>query len=143
MYGIIFGYIPTASDGGKDPMEYFIINNQHKMYIGNRTWYTYYVELTKLYIGNASQNTLKVVKIGQLLYYFINNIYSYCSEMETKDNGNKFGFMVPPKGVVYIDNLFISVKSSSKMPSIEKNASKTIDFRVVAAEPINQLKKQN
>ena len=119
-YGLIFGYIPPNSDGINDPIEYFTINNNKKMYMGNRTWYTFYTELSENSVIKGGKNILKVVKIGKMLYYFINNVYCYCSEMETKQSGNHFGFMVPSKGTVWIDNFKISVKGVKNVSSMNQ-----------------------
>ncbi len=129
-YGLVFGYVPTSSDGINDPIEYFTINNNKKMYMGNRTWYTFYTELSEPSILAAGKNILKVVKIGQMLYYFINNVYCYCSEIETKQSGNHFGFMVPSKGAVWLDNFTISVKGARNVSSKYK-IKQAIQFEMI------------
>jgi hypothetical protein len=112
-YGIIFGYVPTGSDGINDPIEYFTINNNQKMYMGNRTWYSFFTQLNENSIIVGGKNHLKVLKIGQMLYYFINNVYCYCSEITTTQSGTQFGFMVPANGTVWIDNFSISQKKAT------------------------------
>jgi hypothetical protein len=109
-YGLIFGYVPPLSNGVKDPVEYFTVNNNRKMYMGNRSWYSFFTELPQSAIIAHGKNKLKIVKIGRILYYFINNIYTYKSEIEVNESGNNFGFMVPPNGTVYIDNFNIAQK---------------------------------
>ena len=119
-YGLLFGYVPVGSDGINDPIEYFTINNNQKMYMGNRTWYSFYTELAETSIVYAGKNKLKVVKAGTMLYYFINNIYCYCSEMETTQSGYNYGFMVPSNGTVWVDNFTISRKKGSFVKGIDK-----------------------
>lgn len=128
-YGMIFGHVPDESTGVNDPVEYFTINNNKNMQMGNRTWYSFFTEINQSSILSAGKNKLKVVKIGKILYYFINNVYTYCSEMEVTENGNRFGFMVPSKGTVYIDNLDISqnIKSSSVAKIIQ---NQTVEFEI-------------
>ena len=114
-YGLIFGPVPAGSDGTKDPVEFFSINNNRNMYMGNRSWYSFFTELTESSIVPAGNNKLKVFNIGQTLYYFINNVYCYSSEMVATGSINEFGFMVPPQGIVWLDNLQISKKGSAKV----------------------------
>ena len=83
--------------------------------MGNRSWYSFFTELTESSIVPARNNKLKVFNIGQTLYYFINNVYCYSSEMVATGSLNEFGFMVPPQGVVWLDNLQISKKGSAKV----------------------------
>lgn len=115
-YGIIFG-IPAGSNGNNAPIEYFNINNNKKMYMGNRTYYSFFTELDETKILPAGKNKLKVFKIGSMIYYFINNTYTYCSEIVTTGPLNIFGFMVPAQGTVLIDNFLISQSKSSNAPA--------------------------
>lgn len=112
-YGIVFGPVPNNSDGLKDPVEYFTINNNQKMFMGNRAWYSYFTEIYEKSINITGINKFKVVKIGTYLYYFVNNSYCYMNEIEAASEINDFGFIVPPMGTVLIDNLKISQKSKS------------------------------
>lgn len=116
-YGIIFGNIPDGSTGNNSPIEYFNINNSKKMFMGNRTCYSFFTELDQSKIVTAGKNKLKVFKIGSMIYYFINNNYVYCSEIVTTAALNKFGFMVPAQGTVLIDNFLISQSKSSNTPA--------------------------
>jgi len=141
-YGILFGYLSTGnSDGSTDPIEYFSIDNKQSMYVGNRSWYSYYTELKKPSIIKNGDNKLKIVKIGDLLYYFINNVYEYCSEMETIESGDSFGFIVPPNGTVLLDNFKISKRNSSGAPSKMKQINQ-IQFGMKEVKAIT-LKKYN
>ncbi|MEI6555738.1 MAG: hypothetical protein WCL70_09130 [Paludibacter sp.] len=110
-YGIVFG--PVAKDGLNEPVEYLTINNNQRMFMGNRAWYSYFTELPEKSIVTTGINKLKMVKIGTYLYYFINNSYCYMNEIEAASDINEFGFIVPPKGTVWIDNFKISQKSKS------------------------------
>jgi len=116
-YGIIFGNIPDGSTGNNSPIEYFNINNSKKMFMGNRTYYSFFTELDETKIIPAGKNNLKVFKIGSMIYYFINNTYTYCSEIVTTGSLNKFGFMVPAQGTVLIDDLLITQSTSSNVPA--------------------------
>lgn len=116
-YGLIFG---SKSDGTFTPtesIEYFSISNEKKMYMGNRTWYSFFTELTESSILSAGKNKLKVMKIGGTLYYFINNIFAYRSEIVDTTDLNLFGFMVPPQGTVWVDNFRISQKAGAGVSS--------------------------
>lgn len=116
-YGIIFGNIPASSNGNNAPIEYFNINNSKKMFMGNRTYYSFFTELDETKIVPAGKNKLKVFKIGSMIYYFINNTYTYCSEIVTTGGLNKFGFMVPAQGTVLIDDFLITQSASSNAPA--------------------------
>lgn len=107
-YGIIFGL-----NNSSENIEYFSINNSQKMYTGNRLWYSYYTELTKSAIKSGESNKLLVLKKGTMLYYFINDVYVYCSEIEITESGKHFGFIVPSNGTVWLDNMSINVSNSS------------------------------
>lgn len=107
-YGIIFGL-----NNSSENIEYFSINNSQKMYTGNRLWYSYYTELTKSAIKSGENNKLFVLKKGTMLYYFINDVYVYCSEIEITESGKYFGFIVPSNGTVWLDNMSINVSNSS------------------------------
>jgi hypothetical protein len=116
-YGIIFGNIPDGSTGNNSPIEYFNINNGKKMFMGNRTYYSFFTELDESRILPTGKNKLKVFKIGSMIYYFINNTYAYCSEIVTTGGLNKFGFMVPAQGTVLIDDFLINQSKSSNAPA--------------------------
>lgn len=107
-YGIIFGL-----NNSSENIEYFSINNSQKMYTGNRLWYSYYTELNKSVIKSGESNKLFVFKKGTMLYYFINDVYVYCSEIEITESGKYFGFIVPSNGTVWLDNMSINVSNSS------------------------------
>ena len=141
-YGLIFGSVPSGSTGTNDPVEYYSINNNQKMYMGNRTWYSYFTELTESSIVSKGNNKLKIVKTGQILYYFINNVYCYSSEIVANNTLNEFGFMVPPMGDVWVDNMTISKKGSSAISSKSK-ANIPVEFNIQRSVPFNLNKIKN
>lgn len=128
-YGIIFGNIPADKNGNNSPIEYFNINNSKKMFMGNRTYYSFFTELDQSKIVPAGKNKLKVFKIGGMIYYFINNSYVYCSEIVTTDGLNKFGFMVPAQGMVLVDNFIIAQPRISGAPTRLKQ-SQPLQFEI-------------
>ena len=111
--------------------------------MGNRSWYSYFTELTESSIVSAGNNKLKVVKIGQVLYYFINNVYCYTSEIVANSNLNEFGFMVPPNGDIWVDNLLISTKGSTSVSSKVKQ-NQPIEFKIQKSSQfdLNKIKNQ-
>ena len=135
-YGLIFGPVVSGSTGTNEPVEYFSINNNQKMYMGNRSWYSFYTELDESSILNAGINKLKVFKIGTLIYYFINNVYCYCSEIEATANLNQFGFMVPPQGTLWLDNFKISKKGSSGI-SAKVKQNQQLEFKLQTVDKFN------
>jgi len=142
-YGLIFGSVGAASSGTNDQIEFFTINNNKNMYTGNRTWYSYFTELTETSVFPNGNNKLKVVKIGQMLYYFINNVYCYSSEIVTDSTLNEFGFLVPSHGVVWVDNLKISKKGSTNITSKSKQNIQ-MEFRIQKSNQfdLNKIKNQ-
>lgn len=142
-YGIIFGPVAAGSTGNSDPVEFFSINNNQNMYMGNRSWYSYFTELTKTSIIPSGNNKLKVFKIGQMMYYFINNVYCYCSEIVANSNLNEFGFMVPSLGTVWIDNFQISDKGVTRVAPLSTKQLQ-FEFRTVSGDKfdLNQVKSQ-
>ena len=106
-YGLVLGINDSTQN-----IEYFSINNNQKMYVGNRIWYSYYTELSKSVIKSGTINKLFVLKKGTMLYYFINDVYVYCSEIEITESGKHFGFIVPSKGTVWLNDMRISVKNT-------------------------------
>lgn len=137
-YGLIFGTRPDSTNLFlPESIEYFTVNNNQKMYMGNRTWYSYFTQLHEPQIIAGGRNTLKVMKINEMIYYFINNTYVYCSEIEANKIGNYFGFMVPVKGTVWLENLSISDKNNTKKSSRIKQ-SQSIDFEFYKVNDINQ-----
>ena len=116
-FGIIFGH---GTGGTTDPTEFFTISNNKKMQMGNRSWYSFYTELTESSIIPGGVNKLKVFKIGTYLYYFINNVYCYMSEIEATDSINEAGLMVPPLSTIWIDNFKISHKGALLAPPVSK-----------------------
>jgi hypothetical protein len=136
-YGVIFGHHVEGSSGSNEQIEYFTINNNRNMYMGNRTWYSFFTELYKPQVLPRGKNTLKVFKIGTMIYYFINNVYSYSSEMETSVSGVYFGFLVPTNGVVLLDNLSISQKAvSGASAKIKQNQQP--EFDAITFKSLNQ-----
>jgi hypothetical protein len=141
-YGLIFGTISTGSTSVTDAIEYFTINNNQKMYMGNRTWYSYYTELTESSVVAGGKNKIKVFKKGSMLYYFINNVFCYQSEIETKTVLSQFGFMVPPNGTVLIDNLIISQNGRSNT-SLKVKQDTQIEFKIQSTDQFNQKNVKN
>jgi len=136
-YGMVFGSHTDGSTTGIEPLEYFSINNNKNMYMGNRTWYSFYTELPESQILAKGANTLKVFKLGTIIYYFINNVYSYCSEMEIAFSGVHFGFLVPPKGVVLIDNFSILQKKTTAA-SVKSKQNQPLEFSTTVIPSVNQ-----
>ena len=129
-YGVLFGPVALNSNGTNDPIEYFTINNSQKMQMGNRSWYSFYTELTESSISLAGFNKLKVFKIGTSLYYFINNVYCYTTEMEANASINEFGFVAPPLSTIWIDNFKISHKGLLAAPALKIKQNQLLEINI-------------
>lgn len=116
-YGLVFG----NKEVGDKAIEYFSVNNNDKMNMGNRGWYSFYTELTIPSIIAMGVNTLKIVRLSNVLYYFINDKYVYSTESELIDSGNHFGFIVPSKSKLWLDDMQISVLKTSNISSQKSN----------------------
>jgi hypothetical protein len=136
-YGIIFGVIPNGSTANNAPLEYFNISNGQKMFMGNRTCYSFFTELAVSKILPAGKNKLKVFKVGSLIYYFINNTYIYCSEIVTTAGLDKFGFIVPAQGTVLVDNFIIAQSKISGAPA-RVIQSQPLQFEITPIDPTTQ-----
>lgn len=113
----------------KDTTEYFKINRDQKMYPGNSSWYSYHTQLHKNEIHTTGKNKLKLFKQNGVLYYFINNIYVYQSEDEIFGGGTNFGFVVPAKATIWIDNMQLGLKAASNIKSkTVSETNQTYDF---------------
>ena len=142
-YGLIFGSVPEGSSGTTDPVEFFTISNNQNMYMGNRSWYSYFTELSESSVVSAGNNKLKVVKIGQVLYYFINNVYCYTSEIVANSALNEFGFLVPPMGDIWVDNFLVSTKGSTKVSSkVKQNQPIEFNIQKISQFDLNKIKNQ-
>jgi hypothetical protein len=111
-YGLVFGSMLDKTNlSVVHSLEFLTINNQKQMFMGNSAWYSYFTQLTRPEILSKGINVLKIFKKDKLLYYFINQKYAYCNEMEASGILNYVGFVVPPSSFVYIDDLLISQKA--------------------------------
>ena len=129
-YGLIFGPVAANSDGTKDPLEYFTINNNQKMYMGNRSCYSFYTELSESSILSAGVNKLKVFKSGIFLYYFINNVYCYSTEIVANTNVNQLGFIMPPNGTIWLDNFKIAHKGATAVSPMKMKQNQIPEVRI-------------
>ena len=124
-HGMLLG--ANSSISGSSSIEYFNINYERYMFMGNSSFYSYFTRLSKPQIRVSGSNLLKIAKKDGMMYYFINNQYVYCSEMEVDDSGFHFGFLVPPMTTVLVDNLKIKTIESQKV--LSSQTSYPIQFK--------------
>ncbi|MBP1676960.1 MAG: hypothetical protein H6Q20_1519 [Bacteroidetes bacterium] len=134
-YGIVFG---SSDDSGND-VDFFSIANTKKMYMGNRRWYSFFTELNISAIKENTENKLTVMKKNGMLYYFVNDVYVYCSESELNTAGSQFGFIVPARGVLWLNNFRVKTKGTdrSKIGAIQFSDFET---RLVPVENLGKVK---
>jgi hypothetical protein len=116
-YGMAFGPVDTSSTNTNDLVEFFTINNNKNMQMGNHSWYSFFTELNESSISSTGTNKLKVFKVGTFIYYFINNVYCYMSEITATANLSQFGFLVPPQSTIWLDNFAIAQNGKSAISS--------------------------
>ena len=133
-FGIVFG----SNNNESVDVEYLNVNNDRKMYTGNRNCYSFYTQLSKNEIRENAENKLKIVKKGSMQYYFINDVYVYCTETSVTSQGDKFGFMVSGNGVLWLDDFKISVKTN-QLSRINMVESGKISFSVVRLNAENEV----
>lgn len=134
-----FGIVLSTGSNSTDTTEYFRIDKQQSMYPGNSASYSYYSQLHKVQINKTGSNKLKIIKLNNMLYYFINNSYVYQTETDTKTVGKSFGFIAPAFSTVYIDNLRVAILSASKnMNTTIQKIKSTIQLstQVYTLEPL-------
>ncbi len=121
-----FGLATSTSTNIADTIEYFKISNEKKMYPGNSSAYGFYCELDKPEIIRNTFNHLKIMQLNDILYYFLNNEFMYCTESITHSFGQYIGIVVPGNSTVYVDEIRISVRNqSSKIKRIRAKISDT------------------
>jgi hypothetical protein len=108
-YGIIFG----NSAGAVNDIEYFSINKNAKMYMGNKRCYSFYTELPISAIHSSGVNKLTIMQKKGMLYYYVNDVYVYCSESWLSGTGKQFGFLVPPRATVWLNDLKIKTPKTT------------------------------
>lgn len=112
-YGLVFGsMLDKTNPTLVHSLEYITINNHQLMLMGNSGWYSYFTALSRPEIISKGINVLKISKKGKFLYYFINQKYIYCNELEAIGVLNYVGFVIPPKSFIYIDDLLIAQKAA-------------------------------
>ena len=140
-YGLVYGTYTNESattTGTGASLEYFLINNDRKATVGNRSWFSYFTQITRNQIVPQNRNKIKVVKTGNRMYFFINGEYAYRSEMENRQTGYNYGFSVPPKSTLYIDDFRIAESSRSasaakiKSAGVEKPEIKVVEADIPA-----------
>ena len=127
-YGLAFG---TAASTGlnKESVDFFVINNAKKLYIGNTRWYSYFTEVRRNTIIPRGKNRMKILKIGAMLYCYINDEFAYASEIENIQPGCNFGFMVPGSQTVYLDDFRLYKRTAPASASnVRMNLTGKLNF---------------
>lgn len=133
-----FGLILGVEDKSAFAFEYFRINNDGMMQIGNSSWYGSYCKLNrKQMIKPRQQNRLKIIRKNHQLFYFINDKYAYSTEMELPFENNIFGFMVPPHATVYIDNFQLASREYQQA-ILHKTGKDPIQFHIEETDSLSR-----
>jgi hypothetical protein len=121
---------------GKNPvtledcsLDFMHINNSKNLYIGNRSWYSFYIQLNRKN-DMKNKNTLKIININNKLYYFINDTYIYNTEIGTahqKEDGFGlfFGFSIPPYATIHVNDLLVCKRVDGSQPAPQQIKSQT------------------
>jgi hypothetical protein len=140
-YGLAFGPPDANTNNTNNSAEYFVVNNNQKMQMGNRSCYSFFTQLNEPVITTSGINKLKVFKIGTFIYYFINNTYCYMSELTASNNLNLFGFIVPPQSTLWLDNFSIAQNSKSAISAgIKQNIQVGFDMLIIDKFIPNKVK---
>jgi len=139
-YGMAFA--PKGTDS-RSTAEYMTINNNQRMFMGSRYWYSFFTELPVSAIIKAGANKLKVFKVGEVLYYFINGLFCYRSEIVASADLNQFGFIVPPMGTVWVDNFRIATQTSAGVAQkVKQNIQIVGEVQTISDFNLNTINKQ-
>lgn len=137
-YGLAFGTLKSGSY--TESIDYILINNNQEKFFGNSSWFSYFTKLRENNIIPKGKNILKVAKKGDLLYYFINGKFVYHTEIENKQQGYSYGFMVPANETIYVDDFIISSSNKSMVSSRIKGIDLPMEFEAISIElPENKL----
>ncbi|OIP84558.1 MAG: hypothetical protein AUK44_02190 [Porphyromonadaceae bacterium CG2_30_38_12] len=134
-YGLTFGINNTTND----TIEYFKIDRQQNMFMGNSGWYGFYTQLRRNELKPSGNNKLKIIRVGASLYYFINNVYAYQTEIELQGSGTNFGFIIPARATIWLDAMKIGLKGNAKL-SPQTIDVRNLKFSIKALENSDQLR---
>ncbi len=134
MFGLIFGSCVTPIY-----VNYFTINNNSRMFMGNTKTYGYYTELTKSQIANNDFNVIGLRKVGQNLYYFINGECVYYDQLTETQYGSDYGFEVPGNSTLQIDYFYVYANNTS----FKKATTKTVSSKEPKVFSIKKHKLDN
>lgn len=140
-YGLAFGTVNTP--GAKESVDFFVINNNQALFMGNTRWYSYFTQVKRPEITPKGKNKLKIVKIGEMLYCFINDQFTYASEIENKQSGSNIGFMVPAKQTLYLDDFRLYKRiGSTTAAKIRVAPTEKLTFKTMKIS-VHELRKKN
>ena len=111
------------------------------MTIGNSAWFSYFTQITRNQIVPQSRNKIKVVKKDDRMYFFINGEYAYRSEMVNRKTGYNYGFSVPPKSTLLIDDFRLAASGTTASAAKIKSAEiENMEMKVVEAKfPVGEI----
>lgn len=125
-FGLFLGS-RSSEDKDKYHLDFLTINNAKNAFIGDKAWYSYYIQLDKKN-EIKSKNTLKIININNTLYYFINDSYIYNTEISMVRNkedklGLFLGFSLPAYATIHVNDLLV-YKRIDDSQSVNKFDSK-------------------
>lgn len=94
-------------------VNFFTINKNYRMFIGNTDCYGWYTELIKPQINTNDFNILGLRKVGQSLYYYINGECVYYDELTNPKTGYDFGFEVAGSTTLQVDYFHFYVPNTA------------------------------
>ena len=127
--GIMFGNSNLPISGN-----YFNINNNKRMFMGNSECFGWYTELLESGLISNDYNTIAIRKVGNDVYYYINGQCVYYDQLTINKLGTDFGFQVAGSCTLLIDYFHvyssalraaIIVDTSVKQP-IQMNTNKDV-----------------
>ncbi|MDR0370379.1 MAG: hypothetical protein LBH80_00770 [Prevotellaceae bacterium] len=117
-------------------LDFMHINNNKKLYIGNKRWYSFYIQLNRK-DDIKNKNTLKIINISNKLYYFINGAYSYSTEIGNAHQkgdgfGLFFGFSIPSCATIHVNDLLVYKRINNSNSAPQQVYAQT-DHRLIFA----------
>lgn len=101
--GLIFGNVYSFTGDSPSCVNFFTINNNQRMFMGNTDCFGWYTELIKSNLIANSFNTLGIRKTGDDLYYFINGTCVYYDKLTNPKAGYDYGFEVAENTTLEVD----------------------------------------
>ena len=134
--GIIWGSTKESESN------YFYISNAGRMFPENSENYGWYTELIKPSIKANDFNLLALRKMGQFLYYYINNTLAYIDEIDSMIDGNDFGIIISGNSTLQMKSFKLSSTTTPPLLSLRSASASEGQISAIETPKQNVVKKR-